>query len=94
MHQPYGLEGGSAAACGQNMWIKQRRMADGDCKENEDRPPRQINLGGKATVKMGKNDRIIIATPGGGGWGTAGGQRETQSEKKHQAGLPRYGSEG
>jgi 5-oxoprolinase (ATP-hydrolysing) len=32
--------------------------------------PRYINIGGKATVWMGKGDRIVIETPGGGAWGT------------------------
>jgi len=33
---------------------------------------REINLGGKATVRMGKGDRLRIETPGGGGWGLPG----------------------
>ena len=31
--------------------------------------PRIINVGGKATILMGKGDRLVINTPGGGGWG-------------------------
>ncbi|CAL1710930.1 unnamed protein product [Somion occarium] len=31
--------------------------------------PRRINIGGKATVFMGKGDRLIIETPGAGAWG-------------------------
>jgi N-methylhydantoinase B/oxoprolinase/acetone carboxylase alpha subunit len=30
---------------------------------------RTINIGGKATLLMGAGDRIVIHTPGGGGWG-------------------------
>ncbi|KAF8752873.1 Hydantoinase B oxoprolinase [Rhizoctonia solani] len=30
---------------------------------------RMINIGGKATVFMGKGDHLVIHTPGGGGWG-------------------------
>ena len=30
---------------------------------------REINIGGKATIRMGKGDRLRIETPGGGGWG-------------------------
>lgn len=33
------------------------------------REPRHINIGGKATVMMGKGDRLLIETPGGGAWG-------------------------
>ncbi|KZW01086.1 Hydantoinase B/oxoprolinase [Exidia glandulosa HHB12029] len=35
-----------------------------------DRAAREINIGGKATLWMGKGDRLVIETPGGGGWGT------------------------
>ncbi|KAG8899494.1 hypothetical protein FRC01_010495 [Tulasnella sp. 417] len=31
--------------------------------------PRIINVGGKATILMGKGDRLVLNTPGGGGWG-------------------------
>ena len=31
--------------------------------------PRIINIGGKATTFMGKGDRLLIETPGGGAWG-------------------------
>ncbi|KAA1472623.1 Hydantoinase B/oxoprolinase [Dentipellis sp. KUC8613] len=77
--QPYGLEGGAPGALGRNTWVKQPRAADGDLlpslpgKENASAPttqePRRINIGGKATVRMGKGDRLLIETPGGGGWG-------------------------
>ena len=33
---------------------------------------RTINLGGKTTAKFGRGDRIVIETPGGGGWGAPG----------------------
>ncbi|PWZ02971.1 Hydantoinase B/oxoprolinase [Testicularia cyperi] len=70
--QPYGLEGGENAQKGINLWIKQRRAADGDLRDGEQEgqaAPRVINLGGKNTTAMGRGDRIIIRTPGGGGWG-------------------------
>lgn len=61
VYQPYGLHGGGAAQCGRNLWIKQPRVEDGDYPSTtgENAPaPRTINLGGKATVKMGTGDRI------------------------------------
>ncbi|KAI6026603.1 Hydantoinase B/oxoprolinase [Pisolithus microcarpus] len=68
---PYGMEGGEPARMGRNTWIKGRRREDGDlvddCVESEEQ--RFINIGGKATVFMGKGDRLLIETPGGGGWG-------------------------
>lgn len=71
--QPYGLQGGEDAQSGLNLWVKQRREADGDlvpANEHGIVPPRVINLGGKATTKFGAGDRIVIHTPGGGGFGT------------------------
>lgn len=69
---PYGLQGGEEAQCGLNLWVKQRREEDGDMTEpNQDGivAPRVINMGGKATARFGAGDRIVIHTPGGGGYG-------------------------
>lgn len=68
---PYGMEGGEPAMMGRNTWIKGRRREDGDLIEDcpESKEQRFINIGGKATVFMGKGDRLLIETPGGGGWG-------------------------
>ncbi|KAI0055288.1 Hydantoinase B/oxoprolinase [Artomyces pyxidatus] len=72
--QPYGLDGGGPGGLGRNTWVKQPRESDGDMRkvggtENEASAPRRINIGGKATLFMGKGDRLLIETPGGGGWG-------------------------
>ncbi|EGN94426.1 hypothetical protein SERLA73DRAFT_188323 [Serpula lacrymans var. lacrymans S7.3] len=71
--QPYGMEGGEPAAMGRNTWVKKQRKEDKDIPEgredDENLDPRYINIGGKATVFMGKGDRLLIETPGGGGWG-------------------------
>ena len=45
----------------------QQSGRDGDIKQEQ--PPRIINIGGKATIWVGKGDRLVIETPGGGGWG-------------------------
>ncbi|CDS02157.1 hypothetical protein [Sporisorium scitamineum] len=92
--QPYGLEGGESAQKGINLWIKQRRQEDGDLREGEEEdkaPPRIINLSGKNTTPMGRGDRIVIKTPGGGGWGIKDGEsakrgmkREGESEDKEE----------
>lgn len=68
---PYGMEGGDPALMGRNTWVKQRRREDGDIIDDpsESKEPRYINIGGKATIFMGKGDRLLIETPGGGGWG-------------------------
>ncbi|ORY58448.1 Hydantoinase B/oxoprolinase-domain-containing protein [Pseudomassariella vexata] len=54
--RPYGLEGGEDGKRGENLWV---RKASG----------RVINLGGKNTALMEKGDRIVVQSPGGGGWG-------------------------
>jgi 5-oxoprolinase (ATP-hydrolysing) len=41
---------------------------------------REINVGGKATIRMGKGDRLRIETPGGGGWGLSGEEGDIQSD--------------
>ncbi|ORX57697.1 hydantoinase B/oxoprolinase [Piromyces finnis] len=57
---PYGLEGGENGMKGENIWIHNI--------ENSDKTE-ILNIGGKNTITLGINDRIIIKTPGGGGWG-------------------------
>ena len=63
------MEGGGPGGFGRNTWIKQPREQDGDLPELGQTGPRYINIGGKATVWMGKGDRLLIETPGGGAWG-------------------------
>jgi hypothetical protein len=83
VHQPKGLMEGGNAASGRNLWVKQRRKADGDLQEDQENvEPRIINLGGKQTVSMGTHDRIVIMTPGGGGYGKAGEERKVK-ERLH-----------
>ena len=65
------MEGGSPGAMGRNTWIKKLRDEDGDVEEMEASDTREINIGGKATVWMGKGDRLLIETPGGGAWGAS-----------------------
>lgn len=82
--QPYGMEGGEPGAMGRNTWIKMPRKEDGDLVERDEDvlpdaekskqvrdplEPRRVNIGGKATVWMGKGDRLLIETPGAGAWG-------------------------
>ncbi|NNF51958.1 MAG: 5-oxoprolinase [Gammaproteobacteria bacterium] len=52
---PFGLHGGKPGRCGHNVL----RRSDGQL----------INLGATASVKAEPGDRIIIETPGGGGFG-------------------------
>lgn len=65
------MEGGEPGALGRNTWVKKYREEDGDYPEGvQGEPkPRKINIGGKATVLMGKGDKLLIETPGAGAWG-------------------------
>ncbi|KAI9818315.1 MAG: hypothetical protein M1832_004433 [Thelocarpon impressellum] len=65
VYRPYGLRGGSDAQCGTNTWV--RRLDGGD--------ERRISLGGKNTASMQAGERIVVCTPGGGGWGAPGPNR-------------------
>ncbi|OGD10827.1 MAG: hypothetical protein A2Y86_03555 [Candidatus Aminicenantes bacterium RBG_13_62_12] len=51
---PYGLRGGSPGKRGRNTLV---------------RAGRKIDLGSKASIRVEKGDRLIIETPGGGGYG-------------------------
>lgn len=75
---PYGMAGGSEGKRGVNLWIR------GD---PEDGTTRTISLGGKATAKMNAGDRIIVLTPGGGGYGPD----PRQTERKQVFGAFRIG---
>ncbi|KAJ5802249.1 uncharacterized protein N7503_004699 [Penicillium pulvis] len=77
---PYGLEGGEDAKCGQNLWVRLVQRPDGEWEE------RVINLGGKNSVQMQPGERIIIQTPGGGGWGRVGDQHKLLHPKDARLG--------
>lgn len=84
VYHPYGLEGGEDAACGLNVWVRKVRKVkrevggaavDDGKKGGEDLEEweeRRINLGAKNTAAMQPGERIVIHTPGGGGWGPVG----------------------
>ncbi len=61
-HRPYGLQGCQDGALGVNLFIKKIPGSDQD---------RVINLGPKNSIRADATDRIVIMTPGGGGWGKA-----------------------
>jgi N-methylhydantoinase B len=54
---PYGLQGGEPGACGENRFWH----------NGEER-----RLPGKVQIHVEPGDRLVIASPGGGGWGKAG----------------------
>ena len=101
VYHPYGLEGGEDAQCGLNIWVRKvetsnpersDKMLNGNSEiEKLDDvvwEERRINLGGKNTAAMKAGERIIICTPGGGGWGKVedrevNGVKERKNDPKH-----------
>ncbi|GAM86551.1 hypothetical protein ANO11243_045650 [Dothideomycetidae sp. 11243] len=95
VYHPYGLEGGEDAACGINYWVRKVPLAKdsddavadsnggggglGRDGEGKDWEYRYVNLGGKNTASMQAGERIVVCTPGGGGWGKVG--EETKAKK-------------
>jgi 5-oxoprolinase (ATP-hydrolysing) len=88
VYHPYGMNGGGDAACGLNIWV--RKVDKKNVDENSDSVEkdgeeeeqfRYINLGAKNTASMRPGERIIIHTPGGGGWGKEGDEESVKSEK-------------
>lgn len=71
-YQPYGLNGGEDGACGLNLWVRNVEKTDRDQSKEKTYEERQINLGAKNSAPMNAGDRIIVYTPGGGGWGAVG----------------------
>jgi 5-oxoprolinase (ATP-hydrolysing) len=64
---PHGLHGGQDGAKGVNLWVRNYTDDKGNIEE------RIYNLGGRSSVDVSAGDRIIIMTPGGGGWGKYSG---------------------
>lgn len=58
---PFGLLGGDSGKRGVNYWYRKSLI--------DEAKYRKISLGGKTSVKISKGDRVIIMTPGGGGFG-------------------------
>ncbi|RAO71227.1 uncharacterized protein BHQ10_007239 [Talaromyces amestolkiae] len=81
VYKPYGLEGGEDAQTGHNLWV--RKIPKKDKDGNKVMEDRIINLGGKNSIKMQPGERIVIMTPGGGGWGVPG--EESIAQKKLDA---------
>ena len=76
---PYGLNGGEQGKSGLNLI--ERAGMDGLC----------VNIGGKKTTNLNIGDKLIIHTPGGGGWGvpSEGGPGDgEEANRKRKAFIP------
>ncbi|ODA80273.1 hypothetical protein RJ55_03231 [Drechmeria coniospora] len=100
VYHPYGLHGGEDGACGLNLWVRRVEMSNwdkslaqfheiGGRKEDPEAETeyeeRHINLGAKNSAEMKAGDRIIVCTPGGGGWGRRGQQSVAKQLVDHTA---------
>lgn len=95
VYHPYGLEGGEDAQCGVNYWIRKVPLdknsdAAGTNGSSQDWEYEKVNLGGKNTASMKPGERIVVCTPGGGGWGKVG----QKSKSKNKQEDPRHAWRG
>ena len=80
VYRPYGLAGGGDAICGQNIWVRKSLKHSRDDRDGEVEETR-VGLGGKNTASMAAGERIIVMTPGGGGWGAVGVESKATKSK-------------
>ncbi|VUC31036.1 unnamed protein product, partial [Clonostachys rosea] len=74
---PYGLEGGHDGQRGENIWVRRDPVTGAT---------RKTSLGPRKTSHFGAGDRIVILTPGGGGYGhvqNGGPPSNVPSEIRH-----------
>lgn len=66
---PYGMQGGGEGGRGRNTWVQ--------------KAGRRINIGGKNSIRVDAGDRLVIETPGGGGYGVIqeDGNKDEQPQK-------------
>ncbi|ETI25000.1 hypothetical protein G647_04370 [Cladophialophora carrionii CBS 160.54] len=96
VYRPYGLHGGGDAQCGKNIWVRKikkvkskgtggehegKRRDDGGEGEYEQR---FISMGAKNTASMQPGERIIVMTPGGGGYGKPGEKSQVDLKEDYE----------
>jgi 5-oxoprolinase (ATP-hydrolysing) len=72
---PYGMAGGEDGKRGVNLWVR---------RDPEDGTTRTISMGAKATCLMNAGDRVVIQTPGGGGYGAPGSTSQEGEFRIHE----------
>jgi 5-oxoprolinase (ATP-hydrolysing) len=72
---PYGMAGGEDGKRGVNLWVR---------KDQQDGTTRTISMGAKATCMMNAGDRVVIQTPGGGGYGVPGSEPQVGEFRLHE----------
>ncbi|KAJ0109352.1 Hydantoinase [Diaporthe amygdali] len=71
---PYGLEGGGDGGRGRNTWVQ--------------KAGRRINIGGKNSILVDAGDRLLIETPGGGGYGVNQGTKKEEQPQDRTSFVP------
>jgi 5-oxoprolinase (ATP-hydrolysing) len=108
VYRPYGLAGGEDAQCGLNIWVRKvetsnparsNKMLNGSTNGEKEAgdvvyEERRINLGGKNTAAMKAGERIIICTPGGGGWGKVAERNVNGKREREKENDPKHGWRG
>lgn len=74
VYRPYGMAGGEDGECGLNLWMRKVKGEDGELVWKE------VNLGAKNSAEMKIGERIVVCTPGGGGYGSVGSNEEEELE--------------
>ena len=67
------------------------KVVNGEKADNKEKEVRYISMGAKNTASMKPGERIIVMTPGGGGWGHCGKESES---KQHERQDPKQGWRG
>ncbi|KJK91490.1 hypothetical protein H633G_04637 [Metarhizium anisopliae BRIP 53284] len=96
VYRPYGMNGGEDGECGLNLWVRNvektnwekslkqfREPHSNDETEEAEYEERYINMGAKNSAAMKAGDRIIVCTPGGGGWGMPGQKSRVRDQVDH-----------
>ncbi|KAI9167617.1 HyuA, N-methylhydantoinase A/acetone carboxylase, beta subunit [Paramyrothecium foliicola] len=89
--RPYGLKGGEDGQAGLNLWVRKvekttwenslKQFHDEEAPKEIEIEERHINLGAKNSAPMKAGDRIIICSPGGGGWGPQGSENVARTRE-------------
>lgn len=75
---PYGLAGGEDGQRGQNVWVR---------KDPVTGATRQTSLGPRKTTAFAAGDRLLILTPGGGGYGSSSAKPQEEATGSLKAGF-------
>jgi N-methylhydantoinase B len=86
IYAPYGLEGGEASEPGENRIIHLTPQPSLHTRREGENAVDSVSVGGKYTGRVKPGDRVVIETPGGGGWcekSTEGGYTDPPLQDDH-----------